>query len=65
MQVAFAPGLLEIVTVVAVAAGQALGLLVMVAVPLVTVADVPAQHFTVNVWLVVVVVTVIVPPAVV
>ena len=53
------------VTVVAAPAEQANGLPDIVAVPLVTVAEVPVQQVTVNVWLVVLVVTVIVPPAVV
>jgi len=61
------PPLIVFVTVIVVAAPavQALGLPDIVAVPLVTVAEVPAQHVTVKVWLVVDVVTVIVPPAVV
>jgi hypothetical protein len=53
------------VTVVAAPAVQALGLPDIVAVPLVTVAEVPVAHVTVNVWLVVLVETVIVPPVVV
>jgi len=61
VQVALDPGLFVIVTVVAAPAGHDLGLLDIVAVPEVTVADVPAQQVTVKVWLVADVVTVIVP----